>query len=82
MPGDESKARPQSDSMPGGEPSAMAAKESLDFDGWLTELLNSLDVDGEVYSGYISGTLTTLEGTEEEEVEEAMVNILSACLVG
>ena len=59
----------------------MAVKPPGDFESWLVELLDSVDADGEVYAGYISGTLQTLEGSTPSEIEEALGEILSACLV-
>lgn len=52
------------------------------FDEWLLDYLEGLNVDGEVYGGYISGTLRMLEGAGPDEAEEALSDILSACLVG
>ncbi len=60
----------------------MAVSTSSEFDGWLSGFLDGLDVDGEVYGGYIGGTLRTLEGAGPDEVEEALSDILTACLVG
>ena len=59
----------------------MAGKSSGDFESWLVELLDSANVDGEIYASYISGTLQTLEGSSLSEIEEALADILSACLV-
>ncbi len=53
-----------------------------DFEGWLSDFLEGLNVDGEVYGGYISGTLRTLEGAGPDEAEEALSDILTACIVG
>ena len=51
------------------------------FDLWLIELLHSLDVDGEVYGGYISGTLEAMDDVAQGEIEEALVDILIGCVV-
>ena len=59
----------------------MASKDTMDLELWLSELLNSVGVDGEVYGGYISGTLATMEGSSQSEMEEALVDILTGCVV-
>ena len=51
------------------------------FDEWLCEVLESAGVDGEVYGGYISGSLATMTGSPREDVEETVQDILSGCLV-
>lgn len=52
-----------------------------EFDGWLRGCLDSAGVDGEVFSGYISGTLNTLEGSTPSEIQESLLEILQSCLV-
>ncbi len=52
-----------------------------DFESWLTIYLNSAGVDGEVFSSYISGTLSTLEDAPQSEAEESLQEILQSCLV-
>lgn len=59
----------------------MAGKDSVDMELWLSELLNSVGVDGEVYGEYISGTLATMEESSQSEMEEALVDILTGCVV-
>ena len=59
----------------------MASKDTMDLELWLSELLNSVGVDGEVYGGYISGTLSTMEGSSQSEMEETLVDILTGCVV-
>ena len=59
----------------------MASKDTMDLELWLSELLNSVGVDGEVYEGYISGTLATMEGSSQSEMEETLVDILTGCVV-
>lgn len=54
---------------------------SLDFGPWLTGVLDSAGIDGEVFGGYISGTLDTLEGATFSEVEESLLETLQGCLV-
>lgn len=57
------------------------ASQGEDFQAWLTERLDAAGTDGEVFSGYISGTLSSLEGAEASEVEESLLEILQGCLV-
>lgn len=52
-----------------------------DFDSWLVDLLNSNGIDGEVFGEYIGGTLCTMKGSSKEEIEEALNEILSGCVV-
>lgn len=54
---------------------------SSSFEEWLCGVLESAGVDGEVYGGYISGSLATMAGSPREEVEETVQDILSGCLV-
>ncbi len=51
------------------------------FVAWLTELLNSHNVDGDVFGEYISGSLEAMESCSEEEIREALVDTLAACVV-
>ncbi len=48
---------------------------------WLTELLNSHNVDGDVFGEYISGSLDTMESCSEEELRETLVDTLAGCVV-
>ena len=52
-----------------------------EFEEWLCGVLESAGADGEVYGGYISGTLAAMSGSPSEETEEAIRDILSASLV-
>ena len=51
------------------------------FEVWLTERLNAVGVDGEVFSSYISGSLSSHEGADDAEMEESLLEILHGCLV-
>ena len=51
------------------------------FESWLTDYLNSAGVDGEVFSSYISGTLSSLQDAPDRETREALQEILQSCLV-
>ena len=51
------------------------------FDSWLIDMLNSKSIDGEVFGEYISGTLNTMEDSSQNEIEEALTEILSGCVV-
>lgn len=51
------------------------------FEVWLTSALNAAGIDGEVFSSYISGTLSSLEDAAASEVEESLLEILQGCLV-
>ena len=57
------------------------ASSSSGFDEWLCGVLEVAGVDGEVYGGYISGSLATMEGTTREEIHENVQEILSGCVV-
>lgn len=59
----------------------MASSCEGDFDSWLPSYLDSVNVDGEVFAGYISGTLRTLEGAAPNEVEESLLEVLQSCVV-
>ena len=48
---------------------------------WLRGYLDSAGVDGEVFSGYITGTLSTLEGSSEAEIQESLLEVLQSCVV-
>ena len=52
------------------------------FEQWLSDVLDAAGADGEVYGGYISGSLGTMEGSSQEEMEETLMEILSVCVVG
>ena len=52
------------------------------FEEWLSGVLDAAGADGEVYGGYISGSLGTMEGSSPEEIEETLIEILSVCVVG
>ncbi|XP_070779711.1 coiled-coil domain-containing protein 43 [Enoplosus armatus] len=58
----------------------MAAPESDagEFESWLNDRLDSLEVDREVYGAYILGVLQ--EEESDEEIEDALQGILSAFL--
>eukprot|EP00731_Ephydatia_muelleri_P010734 Em0005g1320a len=48
------------------------------FESWLTDYLNQLQLDGEVYSGYIHGTLlTTDDDFAVEDVEKYVLDVVS-----
>ncbi|CAI8029094.1 Coiled-coil domain-containing protein 43 [Geodia barretti] len=50
------------------------------FSDWLCVVLETAGVDGEVYGGYISGSLAAMTGSPREDVEETVQDILSGCL--
>ena len=54
---------------------------SSPFEEWVCGVLEAAGVDGEVYGGYISGSLATIEGSLREEIEETIQDILSGSLV-
>ena len=52
------------------------------FESWLTDYLNQLQLDGEVYSGYIHGTLlTTDDDFAVEDVEKYVLDVVSGFIV-
>ena len=51
------------------------------FAMWLTELLNSKSIDGDVFGEYISGSLDSMEDASQEEIRETLIEILSGCVV-
>ena len=51
------------------------------FEDWLCGVLEAAGADGEVYGGYIGGSLATMEGSSREEMEETLQEILSVCVV-
>lgn len=59
----------------------MAAANQIagEFENWLNERLDSLEVDREVYGAYILGVLQEEENDEEQK--DALQGILSAFLV-
>ncbi|XP_015241428.1 PREDICTED: coiled-coil domain-containing protein 43 isoform X2 [Cyprinodon variegatus] len=57
---------------------AAPMKDAGEFESWLDERLDSLEVDREVYSAYILGILK--EEESDEEKEDALQGILSAFL--
>ncbi|XP_038134253.1 coiled-coil domain-containing protein 43 isoform X1 [Cyprinodon tularosa] len=57
---------------------AAPVKDAGEFESWLDERLDSLEVDREVYSAYILGILK--EEESDEEKEDALQGILSAFL--
>ena len=63
------------------KPHGMASSPG-DFECWLAERLNAAGIDGEVFSGYISGTLSSLEDPSPDETQESLVEILQGCVVG
>ena len=56
-------------------------KEGGSFDCWLSGRLDLAGVDGEVFSSYISGTLSSMDGASDSEVGESLLEILQGCLV-
>ena len=59
----------------------MASPSSSPFQEWLCGVLEDGGVDGEVYGGYISGSLAAIGGSSREEVQETLEETLSGCLV-
>lgn len=59
----------------------MAAPKQIagEFENWLNERLDTLEVDREVYGAYILGVLQEEENDEEQK--DALQGILSAFLV-
>ena len=51
------------------------------FSSWLTELLNSKSIDGDVFGEYISGSLDSMEDSSQEKIRETLIDILSGCVV-
>lgn len=68
-------------SLAGPQPGKMAAPLQIagEFENWLNERLESLEVDREVYGAYILGVLQEEENDEEQK--DALQGILSAFLV-
>lgn len=58
---------------------AAPVTDAGDFESWLNDRLDSLEVDREVYGVYILGVLQ--EEESDEEKEDALQGILSAFLV-
>ena len=58
------------------------ASLSLDFEKFLRDALDDAGVDGEVYGGYISGSLGAMEGSPSSDIETMLQETLSVCLVG
>ena len=59
----------------------MATFGSLPFEEWLCGVLEAAGVDGEVYGGYIGGSLATMGGCPREEIEETVNEVLAGCMV-
>ncbi|KAJ3601598.1 hypothetical protein NHX12_032566 [Muraenolepis orangiensis] len=59
---------------------APVAEHTGEFEAWLNERLEALDVDREVYGGYLMGVLQ--EGDCEEETLETIQGIMAAFLEG
>ncbi|XP_058508569.1 coiled-coil domain-containing protein 43 [Solea solea] len=57
---------------------AAPGRDAGEFESWLNDRLDSLDVDREVYGAYILGVLQ--EEDSVEEIEDALQGILSAFL--
>ncbi|XP_061567408.1 coiled-coil domain-containing protein 43 [Cololabis saira] len=57
---------------------AAPVRDAGEFEGWLNDRLDELEVDREVYSAYILGILQ--EEESDEEKEDALQGILSAFL--
>ncbi|TRY98982.1 hypothetical protein DNTS_001247, partial [Danionella cerebrum] len=68
------------DRFSGPQPGKMAAPDQIagEFENWLNERLDSLEVDREVYGAYILGVLQEEESDEEQK--DALQGILSAFL--
>lgn len=68
-------------SLLGPQPGKMATPDQIagEFENWLNERLDSLEVDREVYGAYILGVLREEENDEEQK--DALQGILSAFLV-
>lgn len=58
---------------------AAPVTDAGEFESWLNDRLDSLEVDREVYGAYILGVLQ--EEESDEEKEDALQGILSAFLV-
>ena len=58
---------------------AAPVTDAGEFESWLNDRLDSLEVDREVYGAYILGILA--EEESDEEKEDALQGILSAFLV-
>lgn len=58
---------------------AAPVTDAGEFESWLNDRLESLEVDREVYGAYILGVLQ--EEENDEEKEDALQGILSAFLV-
>lgn len=58
---------------------AAPVADAGEFESWLNDRLDSLEVDREVYGAYILGVLQ--EEETDEEKEDALQGILSAFLV-
>lgn len=56
-------------------------KEGVGFDSWLSGRLDLAGIDGEVFSSYISGALSSMDGATDGEVQESLLEILQGCLV-
>ena len=54
---------------------------SSTFEEWLCGVLEAAGADGEVYGGYISGSLAAMTASSREEIEETVQDILSGLLV-
>ena len=60
----------------------MAASDSNScFSIWLEGVLDSLNMEKEVYVGYITGTLEALDGCPAVEMESSIAEVLSSCVV-
>lgn len=64
---------------PKGAKMAAPVADAGEFESWLNDRLDSLEVDREVYGAYILGVLQEEEADEEKE--DALQGILSAFLV-
>lgn len=64
---------------PEGAKMAAPVADAGEFESWLNDRLDSLEVDREVYGAYILGVLQEEEADEEKE--DALQGILSAFLV-
>lgn len=74
-----SKGQQSTSEGPKGAKMAAPVADAGEFESWLNDRLDSLEVDREVYGAYILGVLQ--EEETDEEIEDALQGILSAFLV-
>lgn len=73
------KGQPWASEGPKGAKMAAPVADAGEFESWLNDRLDSLEVDREVYGAYILGVLQ--EEETDDEKEDALQGILSAFLV-